>query len=871
MFYKNLTGNKRGNLTLVLIGLISVMMLTTMIISKRMSSHTRLLTLSDYTQISRYFLESYASDVLQQFKYKANKDGSELAEYISTKKLDELDGNVLVKKLHYEPNESLKVIADDYGISYENIKVEISQSTNSADANSDFDSYSDWFEDGDLGYPDIIKSSKQMVKEKKGLVKIVCECNFKNRRYKLEVQYPFSLVFRMTPVLKDFMLFVNNMYEEQKFGEQISGDNSRGNLDKINVLYISDGKFVEDKKPADIKREFGSGNDFRPFILSNLVASTSAGVSEESVSGMVYLGPTTDSNGNFDDRMRKAIFLNLAGVSTDKVDQNKDWSSKDLIEFDDVETNLISTKVLDFEKNNENTEDMIDFSNANKPIFFEFADKSDKLNKYYTYGSNYGLYKNAGNIKFGVFGFCEELTNFLGDNGKYNFEEFFGSDTTIISGTYWEQIKDKTSEAFPYASGLKIYGKRIYIDKKLTAPPPRRLIFGNVFARYCLFSFWEPPQGQGMALTYEPIGYSIDNLVLKSWTKLFDDHQDIYFKTKNYDDLDEEGKKSVYQKIMSKIVSGFKIEDNFLRSGNGQRQEQFMPFNRAYKSNSDNSWENEIYDEDNFKPNDGFSINKCGFDRFGSKWFNASIEERLKTIEGRIGKVFLDDKFENGKKAGEKFKEAVGYPDKFNINGVIYVGGDLNLSEPMTLKPEDCGGGIILVDGNITLNNINRGSGVDTDKFIYCSDNSTAEDYFTKWTNKDIGKDDYIGPEKIFTFVCLKEHKTITIKGNILLGVQLINLTEDSNNAPNTVEDQIRWNIDEDNKDEIIFYGSIVCNRLNLVKRMIEFGKQNSRDKKYNAPFIIYPPVMATSTPPLVFQISENMRGYKLTSGAIEE
>ena len=35
------------------------------------------------------------------------------------------------------------------------------------------------------------------------------------------------------------------------------------------------------------------------------------------------------------------------------------------------------------------------------------------------------------------------------------------------------------------------------------------------------------------------------------------------------------------------------------------------------------------------------------------------------------------------------------------------------------------------------------------------------------------------------------------------------------------------------------------------------------------APFFIYPPLMATSTPQLAVQIQENMRGYKLNSGKV--
>ena len=66
--------------------------------------------------------------------------------------------------------------------------------------------------------------------------------------------------------------------------------------------------------------------------------------------------------------------------------------------------------------------------------------------------------------------------------------------------------------------------------------------------------------------------------------------------------------------------------------------------------------------------------------------------------------------------------------------------------------------------------------------------------------------------------------------------------------------------------------GSIICNRLNLVNRLIEFGKiTDSSDKTIDAPFFVYPPVMASGTPPLAVQIMENMRSYQLTSGVAPE
>ena len=142
--------------------------------------------------------------------------------------------------------------------------------------------------------------------------------------------------------------------------------------------------------------------------------------------------------------------------------------------------------------------------------------------------------------------------------------------------------------------------------------------------------------------------------------------------------------------------------------------------------------------------------------------------------------------------------------------------------------------------------------------------------HYNNWvTYEDKLDTEYIAPDKILTFVCLKEEgkpRTITIKGNTLLGVQLINLTNKE-----TRTDQIEWKVDDKSK-EIVFYGSIVCDKLFLPNRLAEFGEiTRGYDEDIAAPYFLYPPVMATKTPPIAIQINENMKSYKLTSGLLEE
>ncbi|HNW35935.1 MAG TPA: hypothetical protein PKM25_13435, partial [Candidatus Ozemobacteraceae bacterium] len=56
---------RRGTVTVILLGLISVIVVFAFSISRRLSSHTQLLTIGDHTQIARYYLESYTGDVIR--------------------------------------------------------------------------------------------------------------------------------------------------------------------------------------------------------------------------------------------------------------------------------------------------------------------------------------------------------------------------------------------------------------------------------------------------------------------------------------------------------------------------------------------------------------------------------------------------------------------------------------------------------------------------------------------------------------------------------------------------------------------------------------------------------------------------------------
>jgi hypothetical protein len=124
---------------------------------------------------------------------------------------------------------------------------------------------------------------------------------------------------------------------------------------------------------------------------------------------------------------------------------------------------------------------------------------------------------------------------------------------------------------------------------------------------------------------------------------------------------------------------------------------------------------------------------------------------------------------------------------------------------------------------------------------------------YQKWRSE-------ITQDSFLTFVSLSGDP-ITIKGETLLGVHLVNLYDKHGQPYN----QIMWSSSV-NK-EILFCGGIACNYLNLPERLREFGRIESACPVVKAPFFLYHSAMASDKPSYAVQIMENMRGYRLTAG----
>lgn len=726
-------------------------------LSKRMSGHTQLLTLSDQTQLTRYFLESYAGDVLQQINASANKPDSD-----NYKIFRESARNKTISTKFYKPSYMLEELAAELGAEIQ-LPPEIVFS-----------------QVDPLGYPPGFACPNALKgKEKKGLLEILCKAKFHGRQYTLRVQYPFSVVMRLTPIIKDFVLFADRIAREQ-------GREKIGPEDKLNVMYTRDGMHPAMIDPQVMSRMSNSrldpGAKYRPMVIQPSWDPAEYGNAK--LSGKVYLGPSDES-----------IYLNLAGDNREKAENSMG------------ELFLISPET---------------FKVADTNTTFEhigvFMNKSGGFSK--MLGMNIPL-KHNHIAKMGIMGFSYEIVPELGtifEGTAYKPADFFNSGPN--SSEFYQEIERQGTGYMAMASGLKLMGV-----KPKGGGLPAREIFGNVLSRFFVMTFWWPPSGGGEPLTYDENRGPND----------FPSREVFGVTTYHFEPLDPNQK---YQDFMSRMVSGkkWRPRPNSLPDG-------FVPYNIDSRVTGGRQTK-AIFLYPEFEANDGFKANNK-LDSLGSQWFKIANEDEFSRglvtgAEQRVGRTF---------RSGDEFLKAAGIDKgEFNVNGVVYVAGKLKVPA-LTMANEKIGGGIILVDGPIELENITRGYNIDTTRLNI----GEVGNLYQKWRTE-------ITQDSFLTFVSLRG-ETILLKGEILIGVQLINLY-DKVGSP---YDQIMWSSGV-NK-EILFCGGIACNYLNLLKRMKEFGRIKSACNITNAPFFLYHSAMASDKPSFAVQILENMRGYRLIAG----
>lgn len=765
--------HKKGNITIILLGLISVMLVLVMALSKRMTGHTQLLTLSDYTQITRYFLESYAGDILQQINIDVNQPDSEL--FATFRRLPS-PGKLSTG--FYKPSAMLKKLGEE-------LKIQLQLPPEIVFSKAE-----------ELEYPPGFDCPNQLKgKEKKGLLEIVCKARFQGREYTLTVQYPFTVVMRMLPIFKDFMMFADRIALEQ-------GNEKIGPDDNINVLFTRDGKHPYELENGILSHNsIRPGFKYRPMILLPPLDMTE--YTDANLTGRVFMGPAD-----------KSVFLNLAGDTREQANNQSATTASDEVNASVGEMFLVSPETFKV------ADDTTEYGYI--PVFMNRKGEFIRM-----MGLNVPL-KYGHTAKMGLLGFSYEIIPDSGGEGifsgaAYTAGDFFNSGGR--SSEFWQKLEGYGKGYMAMASGIKLMGPK---PDNFQLGHTNRQVFGNVLSRFFVLTFWWPPSGGGEPLQYD------DNRGPGN----FPEREVFGSVTYTFEPAKSEQK---YQDFMSRMVSG----KNFKPTGSSAKlPDGFMAYNSDISQKS-----KRIFTDVDFKANDGF-LAKSHLDKLGQSWFQVeNSEEKFgKGAEARVGRSFA---------SGKDFLDAAGIDKgQFNVNGVVYVAGPLKVPA-LNMTNDKIGGGIVLVDGPIELENITRGYNIDTNQFKLGKYGNmlfsgSAYDYYQKWKKE-------ITQENFLTFVSLRGDP-IVIKGEALIGVHLVNLY-DQYNRPYS---QIKWA--SGSSKEIVFCGGIACNYLDLPERMKEFGNIKSSCNLLRAPFFMYHSAMSAAEPSYAVQMMENMRGYMLTA-----
>ncbi len=395
-------------------------------------------------------------------------------------------------------------------------------------------------------------------------------------------------------------------------------------------------------------------------------------------------------------------------------------------------------------------------------------------------------------------GFCRELAD---ENGPWYKELRY-----VLESDPGFRKYDTSREALSLSSGIRILGASFEagaIVARIPYPRNVRNVFGRVFNRFFVLSIFDFPS----AYLNTKLRYTSEPSYLPP------PGESSYGDKFNF-----EIESGSYRNYMSRTMSGNPAET-------GQDfDHQNAPANLA----ADNT--PKVFTFSDFHGSDGVTLTEP-LDRFAGQWFfdlhSAALKSDLERVEssviGRITRVYRDQ---------EEFKEEVGLADgKLWINGVVAVDGDLTLED---LPPEtDIRGGIVLVNGKITLGNISRGLAPSSLPPVQMMLTRDYLDYLRS-----------LKPEDILTFVSLSGDQ-IKLTDNVQIGVHLVSLKELE--GP---EQMLTYA----NPGKVLFAGALALSTPYLDRLTTEF-----RDE---LPLFSYPPEMATTKPPLATVIEDNLEGY---------
>jgi hypothetical protein len=778
-------GGRRGTIVIILLGLISVMWIFGYWVSQRMSGQGQIVTVADATQVARFFLESYTQDVLHQLRAQINTEGSK--PYDDIRGLAAGGSRESPLNIDYSPCSFLTNLENTWKIS-ERHPPEIKL-----------------LEIEPLPYPACLTvPAKVRELEYQGKLQITCRITLLKRKYFMTIKYPFKLVMVLTPVLRDFVLYVDQLHLEQT--ENI------GDGDQLNLLLADKSDYAPKPTPS-------TGNTPKdglgmPWVLSTPLPGL------YDLNGKVFLGKEKlDAN--------KGIYLNLAGERHARSQFSKSFSISSLnTKLDPGE--FCDLWWVDGSLFKDPTSGQVSriFNEPSQLFSVNHNDNSLRSKKIQTTTDVIG--QEYEQINLCLLGFSKEINqagagHFASTN--WELEDFLNDDTVF------KAFMQKGREHLGYSSALRLFGKNQEVVQKqfnLDYFQVERPIFGKIFHRFILLSLY---QFSSMSGGIQVIPYSDDPGAADKLPK-FDKHDGSDWK---FEAL------GTYQSYMSQIVS--KMSANRVKvaaDGSKTLSDQF----------------NSCLGSEQFATTDGITFKDPlgkGFDRFSPEWFAkkdssvpAQQELLQRSILTRVSKYFPNRaEFERYafKKNGDQIEE-------FILDGVVFVDDDWvavpPISSPdetpaaLTISSDKIKGGILICRGQVILGDITRGLDVSSEEKIrsYLLDNKKAEEILRSF----------------MTFVSLspsvapyKNSECIKLCGNSFLGVHLIAMSPDPMGAAAEMISVAKTD------DPVRIFGGVAASSL----------KMNRQVQKSAKPLeITYIPWMASPKIPTRAEVSSAIRGY---------
>ncbi|MEW6709243.1 MAG: hypothetical protein AB1403_05405 [Candidatus Riflebacteria bacterium] len=708
---------RRGSVYLLAVGMMSLLVLLLFGMSRHTIGRSRLVSLSDQKQTALFALEACYGDMVSQMRVRL-KDGDQglIDSFKSASNggrpaFDYIPGPTLAALLAEQ-----QIRFDRNEIVFENVKP--------------------------LEYPPIIKFPADHQSEKKGQMVVTCVVEFLKRQYELEVKIPFKTVFTLTPMLRQFVLFADQIHLEQR--EAI------GDGDRINVISVKKGGSSVTSAGSDARMPMCLGLSVKPHDKVN---------TENEKEGYVFLGASD-----------KDIVLNLAGeVQPGEGDLSDLWQVTPEC-FKPIETG--DQKIVAMTVNS------INGAMQNKTLSIPLKTRNTRAN-------------------LRLVGFCEELEDERGPwfrDLKYTLER-----DSVFSSLLLNR------QTFKLSSSLKLLGPSFEagaIAARIPYPRNVRNIFGRVYNRFFVLGTFDFPSAH-------------------LYTRLLFSDDPSY--------QPPEGKSSFGERYAFETLSG-NYQNYMSRIMSGRPQGKDFDY-RNIPANLDENMTPALLDHEDFLGVDGIKLAEP-LENFAEQWIFDLHSEKLKSdlnlvdrsVIGRITRVYRDQ---------NEFMEAVGLSKgKLMVDGVVAVDGDLDLAD---LGPEtEIRGGIVLVNGKISLGNIMR----DLEPPAIPPTQLMLTENFRNYLKN-------LEAQNILTFISLTGDQ-ICLKGNVQLGVHLVSLKK-----VDAAEEMLTY----ENPGKVIFAGALALSTPCL--------DQLTRKFRDELPLFCYPPEMAAEEIPMAVVISDSLEGYQ--------